>query len=54
MTPLGTDKALDASGLTNKAFERYCQVQNDGAYEVITAIKKAKMATVLPMKKRPE
>ncbi len=51
---LGTDKALDASGLTNKAFERYCQVQNDGAFEVVTAIRKAKMGTVVPMKTRTE
>jgi hypothetical protein len=49
---LGTDKALDASGLTNKAFERYCQVQNDGAFEVVTSILKAKKkADVIPISK---
>ena len=38
--------------ITNKAFERYCQVQNDGAFEVVTSILKAKKkADVIPISK---
>lgn len=52
---LGKEKALDASGLTNKAFERYCQVENSGAYDVVTAIRNAKkMGDVLPFHKSKE
>lgn len=51
---LGSDKALEASGLTNKAFERYCQVQNDGAFEVVTAMRQARIGNVVPMKSRNE
>lgn len=39
---LGTDKARSVSGLTNKAFDRYCQVENDGSFEVIASIRKEK------------
>jgi hypothetical protein len=39
---LGSKKAEEASGLTNKAFKRYCQVENDGMIEVVTAIRRAK------------
>ncbi len=47
---LGTDKARTASGLTNKAFDRYCTVENNGSYEIITAIVKAKKkAEVIPL-----
>lgn len=35
---LGTDRALEASGLTNKAFERYCQVENYGVFETVKAM----------------
>jgi len=48
---LGSEKARNASGLTNKAFDRYCQVENDGILEVVTAIRKRK-ANVLPMRQR--
>jgi integrase len=54
---LGTNKARDASGLTNKAFDRYCQVENNASYEVVAEIRKAKReAKVLPfpMKRKPE
>lgn len=50
---LGTDKARGASGLTNKAFDRYCQVENDDCYEVVTAIRKQK-ADVIPLKRKNE
>ena len=50
---LGTKKAEEASGLTNKAFKRYCQVENEGTFEVVTAIRIAKkMADVIPFPKR--
>lgn len=49
---MGMVKALNASGLTNKAFERYCQVEKSDAFEVATEIRKAKKAvTVIPMRK---
>jgi hypothetical protein len=51
---LGTDKARTASGLTNKAFDRYCQVENNGSFEVVKAIRKRKKSEVLPFKKRTE
>ena len=39
----GSDKAKKASGhQTNKAFERYCQYQDDIAYEMAVAVKKSK------------
>jgi len=46
---LGADKAKVASGLTNKAFDRYCQVEGDGSYEVITAIRTKKKAEVIQL-----
>lgn len=50
---LGSDKALTASGLTNKAFDRYCQVENTGAFETVTAImEKKKSAKIIPMKRK--
>lgn len=50
---LGTDKARSVSGLTNKAFDRYCQVENDGSLEVIKAIiKMKKKADVIQFKKK--
>jgi hypothetical protein len=50
---LGTDKARSVSGLTNKAFDRYCQIENDGSFEVIKAIlKRKKKADVIPLKKK--
>jgi len=49
---MGTDKARNASGLTNKAFDRYCQVENNDVFEVVTAIRKAKkMGSVIPLKR---
>jgi len=49
---MGTDKARNASGLTNKAFDRYCQVENNDAFEVVTAIRKAKKrGAVIPLKR---
>jgi hypothetical protein len=51
---LGTDKARTASGLSNKAFDRYCDVENNDTFEIVTAIrkKKKKTATVIPMGKK--
>ena len=50
---LGTDAARTASGLTNKAFDRYCDVQNTGAFDIATAARKAqqKKAEVLPFRR---
>jgi len=39
---MGSEKALNASGLTNKAFERYCQLEKADAIEVVNEIRKAK------------
>ena len=51
---LGKEAALTASGLTNKAFERYCQVESSGAFDIVTAARnsKKKTAEVLPLKRR--
>jgi len=49
---LGKDKARTVSGLTNKAFDRYCQAENDGRFEVVKAIRKKKKANILPFKTR--
>lgn len=50
---LGKDDARKASGLTNKAFDRYCDVQDSGAFDVVTAAERArkKKAEVLPFKR---
>lgn len=39
---MGSDRAKNASGLSNKAFERYCQVENNDAFEVVTEIRRKK------------
>lgn len=49
---LGEDKALAASGLTNKAFKRYCQVDGIDNLNTVTAAMAHKKAKVLPMKKK--
>ncbi len=49
---LGSEKANKASGLTNAAAKRYNQSVNDGAYEVVTEIMKAKKGKVLPFRKK--
>ena len=46
---LGTEKALKASGLTNRAFERYCQVENNDTFEVVKEVRKTKKAKVIKM-----
>jgi hypothetical protein len=48
---LGSDRAKNASGLTNKAFERYCQVEDKDAYEVVTEIRKKKKGEVVPFRR---
>lgn len=49
---LGTEAARNASGLTNRAFDRYCDVQDGGAFDVVTAARKAKKkADVLTFKR---
>ncbi len=49
---LGPKKAQQASGLTNKAFERYNQAITDGAYDVVTQIGKArKRGRLVPFKR---
>jgi len=51
----GKQTALDASGLTNKAFERYCQVEEKGAFETVSAIHKKMAGKVVRLrKKRPK
>jgi len=47
---LGTDDARIASGLTNKAFDRYCQVENTKSLDIVSAIRRKK-ADVLPFKR---
>lgn len=48
----GTEKALAASGLTNKAFNRYCDVERNDVFDVVTAIRKdKKIAKVVPLRK---
>lgn len=52
---LGTEKAKTAAGLTNKAFDRYCDVENSDAFEVVKAIRKKKKGTpskVVSIKKK--
>ena len=49
---LGSDKALSASGLTNKAFSRYCMVENVGVFDTVTAIREKKKGAVLSLRKR--
>jgi integrase len=49
---MGTDKALKASGLTNKAFERYCQTENTDAFEVVTEIIKRRNVSSLDEKRK--
>jgi hypothetical protein len=49
---LGADKARSASGLTNKAFDRYNQAEDAGNYEVVVAIRKAQGAKVIPLKRK--
>ncbi len=48
---LGEEKAEKASGLTNKAFKRYCQTENKDAFDVVSEIRKVKKGKVLPLKK---
>lgn len=48
----GTEKALNVSGISNKAFVRYCQVERSDALEIVTEIRKAKKTgKVIPMKR---
>jgi len=50
---LGPKKAKQASGhRTNKAFDRYNQAINEGAFEIISKVKKVKKGEVVPFKKR--
>jgi hypothetical protein len=50
---LGAENARNASGLTNKAFDRYCQVENNGAFEVVTQIRQLKKnANVIKFRKK--
>lgn len=48
----GKQSALDASGLTNKAFERYCQVEEEGAFETVTAIHKKMDGQVVRLRRK--
>lgn len=48
---LGTAAARTASGLTNKAFDRYCEIENTESFETVRAIRKLKKkAEVIPIK----
>jgi len=51
---LGSDAALNASGLSNRAFERYCQVSNQGSIETVDKIRniKKKKSDVLPFNRK--
>lgn len=51
---VGRKKSQEASGLTSKAFDRYNQALTDGAFEVVSQIRRAKKADVLPFKKQKE
>ena len=51
---LGSDRAKNASGLTNKAFDRYCQVESSDAFEVVTEIRRKKKGEVIPIRRREE
>jgi len=49
---LGPDEAKKATGhRTNKAFERYNQAINDGAFQVVSKIRKKMTGKVIPLKK---
>jgi len=41
--------ALEASGLTNKAFERYCQAEKDSAFETVTALREQMTGKVIKL-----
>lgn len=50
---LGKDTAKKASGLSNKAAERYIMVEDDGILDIVTAVQEAKKkAKVVQFKKR--
>lgn len=49
---MGTGNARNASGLTNKAFDRHCQTENDDAFDMVTEIRKEKKKPdVIPFKR---
>jgi len=41
-----------ASGLTNKALERYCQIKNENVLDIVAEIRKARKAEVIPITKK--
>lgn len=43
---MGSDRAEKASGLSNKAFRRYCQVESEDAFDVVTEIRKKKSEVI--------
>ncbi len=49
---LGEEKALAASGLTNKAFKRYCEVDGIDNLKTVTAAMTQKKARIVPLKKK--
>lgn len=52
---LGSEEAKKASGhRTNKAFERYNQAINDGAYQVVSKIRAKMTGKVIPLKKKEQ
>lgn len=52
---LGSEEAKKASGhRTNKAFDRYNQAINDGAFQVVSKIRERMTGKVLPLKRKAE
>lgn len=47
---MGAERAMQATGLSNKAFDRYCQVENRGSFETVQEIRKKMKGKVLPLK----
>ena len=49
-----TEKARNASCLTNKAFDRYNKAEDEGNYELVIAIRKANKATDVLLFSKPK
>ena len=49
----GSDTALKMSGLSNKAFKRYCQVENSDNLEVISEIRTIKKGKAKIIRLKP-
>lgn len=49
---LGREAAKKASGLSNPAFNRYCDVEDDSAYQTVSAIRAKMSGEVVPLKRK--